>query len=328
MFFALRSLSLPSKWIAAWGLGLLLITGCGQPEGTPLNVKPANVMPADVAQDVVTSDPLRVAATEDRDTTSIALFETLMDEARDGAWHTKEMGALISQVGTWFHGKPYVAGTLDETPFEHLVIKLDGFDCVTFVESALALSHAIRSQSYSFTQFEDILRSLRYRDGVLDGYCSRLHYFTEWILNNEKHGYVEDISQAIGGVLLDKQINFMSEHRGSYAQLASDSLFAGIVAIEAALKEHPIYYIPQDKIRGVYSKLRAGDVIALATDIGGLDVAHTGFVYKNQDGSTGLLHASTTKGVVVSPDLQAYVENNKRQIGIVVARPLEMTNFE
>jgi hypothetical protein len=71
----------------------------------------------------------------------------------------------------------------------------------------------------------------------------------------------------------------------------------------------------------VYDRLNAGDIIALVTNIEGLDVTHTGLVYDDGNGGKGLLHASTSGGVIVSPDLQRYVTNNRRQIGILVARP-------
>ena len=53
-----------------------------------------------------------------------------------------------------------------------------------------------------------------------------------------------------------------------------------------------------------------------------LDVTHTGMVYKGDDGSTGLLHASTSGGVKISPDLEDYVQGMKSQTGIIVARAL------
>ncbi len=116
----------------------------------------------------------------------------------------------------------------------------------------------------------------------------------------------------------------MTEHRDAYPRFAAnDSLFQGIRQMEHRLKDLAIFYLPQERIGSVYPLLRPGDVIATATDIGGLDVTHTGFVYQGDDGATGFLHASTSGGVKVSPDLQSYVENNKRQIGIVVARPVD-----
>jgi hypothetical protein len=84
-----------------------------------------------------------------------------------------------------------------------------------------------------------------------------------------------------------------------------------------------LFYIPQERIVEAYAELEPGDIIATATHIKGLDVTHTGLVYDNSDGTRGLLHASTSGGVKVSPDLQSYVQGVDATIGIIVARPLE-----
>ena len=94
--------------------------------------------------------------------------------------------------------------------------------------------------------------------------------------------------------------------------------------LRARQRRNPVRYVPQDSIRAVYDQLQAGDIVALVSPIDGLDVAHTGLVYVAKDGSRGLLHASLSDGVVVSPDLQRYVQKIDRQIGMVVARPQPM----
>ncbi len=245
-----------------------------------------------------------------------------MVAAKEEQWAALPLGQIMQQVGAWFLGEPYVAGTLDQSKAENLVVKLNGFDCVTFVETVLALARVIENESYDFGRFRVGIESQRYRGGRLDGYCSRMHYFSEWIYDNERRGHVENMTPKMGGVELEKTLDFMTSHRSSYPQIAeNDSLYHELSNIENKLKDLKLYYIPQQRIRSVYGKLQAGDILALATDIEGLDVVHTGLAYRHEDGRMGLLHASTTRGVTVSSDLQRYVENNKRQIGIVVARP-------
>ena len=271
---------------------------------------------------VDSNESVQYSVLSDADSVSIALFEKVMAYGLEENLGAEPLGVAIQRVGQWFNKSPYVAGSLDQGEVERLVIKLDGFDCVTFVESTVALARTIQEGSGRFEVFVDKLTEQRYRNSVVEGYCSRLHYFSEWIYQNQEKGLVTDITREIGGIELDKQLNFMSEHRNSYPQLATnDSLFSELVQIEQSLLERQLYFVPQDQIKKVYPLLQEGDIIALATDIKGLDVVHTGFVYKGEDGTTGLLHSSTTHGVTVSPDLQEYVENNKRQIGILVARP-------
>jgi hypothetical protein len=69
--------------------------------------------------------------------------------------------------------------------------------------------------------------------------------------------------------------------------------------------------------------MQAGDIVAIATKIKGLDFTHTGLVYRNRDRSIGLIHASPSGAVKISPDLQTYVNQVKEQQGIVIARPTD-----
>ena len=239
--------------------------------------------------------------------------------------HQQPVGRIMQVVGERYTGRPYRAGTLDEPPTERLVVRFDGFDCVTFIETLQAMAAAIQAQTYAYADFVRALVTLRYRNGTV-GYCSRLHYFTDWMASNAHDGWVKRLDASFGGLALPDTIDFMSTHREAYARFASnDSLFACVRQMERSLRsaqrQQPVGYIPQDSIRATYDQLRAGDIVAFVTSIDGLDVAHTGLVYTHDDGSKGLLHASTSEGVVVLPDLQRYVQQIDHQIGIVVARP-------
>ena len=260
----------------------------------------------------------------DADTTTKRLFNDVMAFARAERLHERPFGEIMQAVGMRFLRTPYVAGMLDEPDHETLVVDLTGFDCVLYVEAVLALARGIAVEDYAYETFARHIRDQRYRDGAMNGYCSRLHYFTEWIADNEARGTVRNITQAIGGQKLDKRLTFMSEHRQSYPRFATnDSLFKGIQMMERDLADLEIFHIPQNDIRTVYDRLQPGDIIATSTDIKGLDVTHTGLAFAHDDGGIGFLHASTSGGVKVSPDLQGYIQNNKVQIGIVVARPVD-----
>jgi cell wall-associated NlpC family hydrolase len=272
--------------------------------------------------DATLEGPSQTETIEIPESTSSTAFEDVMTYARAERLHERPTGEIMQAVGLQFMGRPYVTGILDQSAEETLVCRLDGFDCVTFVETALAMARGISEQDYSYGQFQDHVRDQRYRGGEMGDYCSRLHYFTDWIADNERRGTVENITQDLGGVRLDKNINFMGTHRSSYARLVEDdSMYACIQEMEQALQDLELYYIPENRIRSVYDQLQAGDIIATATDIEGLDVTHTGLVHDNGDGTMGFLHASTSGGVKVSPDLQEYLEGNDSQIGIIVARP-------
>lgn len=258
------------------------------------------------------------------DSLTLRLFDETMDYAREHDLDERPMGEIMTALGERFARSPYAAGLLDEPDEETLICRLDAFDCVTFVEATLALARAVRMHDYAYPTYANLIREQRYRGGEMEGYCSRLHYFTDWIADNERRGTVENITEEIGGTEYDKEISFMSENRESYPRFAAnDSLFQCIQEGEDRLRDMELFYIPQDRIADSYDELKDGDIIATATHIEGLDVTHTGLAYDNEDGTMGLLHASTSGGVKVSPDLQSYVQGVGATIGIIVARPLE-----
>ena len=237
------------------------------------------------------------------------------------------IGNVIVEIGRTFMGTDYVAGTLDKNPdSENLVINLTGLDCVTFVENCLTFARCLKQNRTSFEDYKKELQKIRYRDGIMDGYGSRLHYFTDWIYNNQDKGIVKDISGDIGGTEYIKKINFMSRHPNSYKQLSDKAIVENIRIAEDAINSRTYYYIPKENISGVYNSLKSGDIIATTTIIPGLDVTHTGYVYKSDDGGTYFMHASLkSKKVIISENqLQEYVMEDSKKTGIIVARPLEL----
>ncbi|WP_421657048.1 N-acetylmuramoyl-L-alanine amidase-like domain-containing protein [Leptothermofonsia sp. ETS-13] len=250
-------------------------------------------------------------------------FEQIMQNARSRSLHNRPMGEIVQALAQQLLGSPYEANLLDRSSKETLVVSLTRFDCVLFVETVLALARGIAIQDYSYPTFAHHLQNHRYRDGRLDGYCSRLHYFSEWIADNQRRGNVLNIAAEIGGVPFPKTLNFMSTHRSSYPRLVNDATYRCVQQMESSLNPLTLYYIPQSQIRQYYAQLQPGDIVAIATDIPGLDVTHTGLVYRNEDGSLGLIHAAPNSGVKVSHDLQHYVSNVESRIGILVARPTD-----
>ncbi|MCX6158106.1 MAG: N-acetylmuramoyl-L-alanine amidase-like domain-containing protein [Ignavibacteriota bacterium] len=236
-----------------------------------------------------------------------------------------DIGEIIETVGKSFQGVEYVAGTLDKNVNEEkLVIKITGLDCVTYVENVLAISTIIKKGTVDFASYKAELQNIRYRNGEINGYPSRLHYYTDWIYNNQEKGYLKDITQDIGGELYTKKINFMSTHTDSYKQFSvNDDYVEEIKAIEKNMNKRRLYYIKKGEVDEYYDKLESGDIIATTTNIVGLDVTHTGFILK-KNGKTHFMHASITKREIIisKEELKEYLKGNKVQTGIIVARPI------
>lgn len=220
-------------------------------------------------------------------------------------------------------GISYVANTLDEKDDETLVVHLDKADCTTFVETVLALTLAEKEKKVDFGSFKEALQRIRYRGGQRDGYLSRLHYFSDWIEDNERKGIVYERTKSLCFAQpLVLNLNFMSTHPDSYRQLsASPALIAKMVDIERKWVNVSVYYLPKSKLNAIRRELgiENGDILAITTNIKGLDVVHTGFAYWVGE-KLHLLHASSTlKRVVLdSQPLYDYSKNKRAHTGVRV----------
>ena len=249
------------------------------------------------------------------------IFESLVTKV--GLESKAPIGKTMVEIGQSFLGTPYVANTLDDTGKEALVINLRELDCTTFVENVLVLSQLAQANKLTWGNYPGMLEHVRYRDGERKGYPSRLHYLTEWMHNNSEKGLLKVLTREVNGNEELKAIDFMGTHRSSYPALADDANWEAVRKVESQLSEVPLWIIPQADVAVREQLLQDGDIIALATDIEGLDVTHTGLAIRLDDDRIHLLHASTVGEVVISEKpLADYLKGVKRNIGIIVARPV------
>jgi hypothetical protein len=233
----------------------------------------------------------------------------------------KSPGELALKIGRFFLGNPYVGGLFETRRAEHLVINLEEFDCVTFVETVVALSWHILSREKSFEAFQGLLRKMRYRQGRLQGYPSRLHYFSDWIHDNEKKGLLRDVTGEIGGRPFRKALNFMTTNPNLYPQLKNGATLRRMKSVERKISKKSLFIIPKRSLRLLEDRICDGDLIAITTNTEGLDVQHVGFAARVKN-RIHLLHASSTEGKVVlsKETLYLYLMKNKTRSGIMVAR--------
>jgi hypothetical protein len=232
-------------------------------------------------------------------------------------------GETMVFVGKTFLGTPYAAKTLEIGSKESLVINFQGLDCTTFVENVLVLSLMLKNDKDDFDTYTAYLEKIRYKNGKLDGYASRLHYFSEWITNNEQKGILKNITGDIGGIEIEKDINFMSTHRKLYPFLKDDKNFEGIQQSEINISQSSVCFLTKDQIKENEASMMSGDIIALTTSIKGLDITHTGIAIREEDGRIHLLHASSRGQVEISTlPLVDYLKKIKNNTGIIVNRVL------
>ena len=230
----------------------------------------------------------------------------------------------ILDVASRYLGVPYMAGTLEVPGEERLVINEQGVDCTTFVELSVARWMADRNDTLSF---ERGVQQLRYRDGVVDGYLSRLHYFTDWVVENSRRGVWHELTSFGNKVVWQSDtlaLTFMSEHPQSYPYLKENAWAVDSMrAIEQRYAHFPIYYIGKEWLNLSPEELPIcdGDILALVTTIEGLDVTHLGFAVWKDD-KLHLMHASMKHGKVVIDErtLYDYLKERKNCPGVRVVR--------
>jgi hypothetical protein len=257
------------------------------------------------------------------------VFARLLALAREQAWRKLPIGDRIGAIGIALLHTPYAAATLEVGDDREICsVDLHGLDCVTFFETAVCFARMLKGGGRTPRALLGQVRFTRYRAGRLIGYASRLHYTSDWFADNARKHVVRLVTRELpGAARLKKRVHFMSTHPAAYPPLAADpALVRAMARIEDRLNNQPMVYVPKDRVIGAQSFLKMGDIVGITTSIDGLDCAHTGLCYREEQGRVRLLHASTTaREVTLDDELAAYLARVPTHTGIIVARPQEPT---
>ena len=250
-------------------------------------------------------------------------IERLLKEAADMPEDTNP----VLYFARKFIGIPYVAHTLETDGRERLVINTRQLDCLTLVENSTALAICHNNNLSRFRDFCDVLRYIRYRGGVTDGYASRIHYFSEWITDNKTKGLVDNIEFSSVPFTATGKVNvwFMGRHPEKYKMLkGKQDDINKIRNIEKRVNGQTFRYIPKNEIKDnaiMRNAIHDGDILAIVTTMAGLDIAHVGVAAWHKDG-LHLLNASSIHHKVVEEPmtLYQYMQKHPSQLGIRVIR--------
>lgn len=254
----------------------------------------------------------------------LSIFQSFLKYAKTEKIKEMGKGDRIAAIARFFVNTPYIGGTLEAGGPERLQVNLRGLDCTTFVENVLALNQTLNATNQDFDTFKSKLKFVRYRDGVLNGYPSRLHYTTDWIFNNQKKGLVKIVSTGRKSTSFPLKVSHMSTHPASYPALKNSPDFVKkMAAHENRINQLSFKYLPKNKVEQASDYIKTGDIIAITTNITGLDFSHLGFAIVDDIGKVHLLHASSSskKVMVTLESLSEYLSGVKRHTGIVVVRP-------
>jgi hypothetical protein len=205
------------------------------------------------------------------------------------------VGSRVDFFSRHFLGHRYepnpLIGSADSA--EVFTASLDGFDCVTYIETVLALARAS-----AVDDFIESLRKIRYEQGRIQ-WERRNHYMTVWIRNNVREGMIRQVSTpAVPRISRERVLNVVP----------------GLAAQRPRVNCVPKCAVPRLSVH-----LQKGDLIFFVSTRKSLDVFHAGIIAR--DGKRVLVrHASRSQGSVVEQDLSQFLKAN-RMAGIIVARP-------
>ena len=259
----------------------------------------ADAQPRDLAEKKLSvSDEMpKVSTTEKNTALNLAekdrrQIEKLIADARsqDG------IGAKMKLISARLLGLSYIVQPLKgslTTP-EEFVVRLDGFDCVTYIETVLALAGA-----QDVNSFLNRLRTLRYANGEVS-YATRLHYTTDWSKANIQRGYLQDVTQGAETV---ERTKVLSKLAGFQSRTESFRFF------------------PKAQLNAIKETLQDGDLIYFVSARQGLDTYHVGLLLWVGD-QLVMRHAARSQHKAVEQPLADFIKAN-RMSGFIVARPLE-----
>jgi N-acetylmuramoyl-L-alanine amidase-like len=259
-------------------------------------------------------------------------FNRLVAKAKSENWRAFPIGERTAVVGQALVGTRYKHFTLEiDNRIESPSVNFQGVDCWTFFEIALGFARMLNEPESNWTP-ERLLHYIeldRYRGGECTGeYLSRLHYLEDWLYDNDRRGLVEDLTRSLGGSGVPHSAREMSVGWRHYRYLAANrSLLGPLGRMEANVSSRPLYQIPKNRVAGIESKLRSGDVIGIISrDRNGLySTAHVGLALRTNDGVLHFMHASSPGNsgrVIVDAELSKYLYRYRSDSGILVARPL------
>ncbi|MFN0108099.1 MAG: N-acetylmuramoyl-L-alanine amidase-like domain-containing protein [Blastocatellia bacterium] len=181
------------------------------------------------------------------------------------------------------------------TEAEALVTRMDGFDCVTFLETVLVLARA-----KSVDDFAALLRKARYRNGEI-AYQQRFHYATDWANHLIQLGWLSDMTAGEATIFREKTLDFVAGIAPTYARLR---------------------YFPKRELAAVSRWLKDGDLILFASGRKGLDVSHAGMIVRSGE-QVLMRHATRSHKQVIEQDLAEFFKTLPMN-GFMIFRPKEI----
>lgn len=258
------------------------------------------------------------------------VFTQIVDKSSTGNWNRLPIGQLMGKIAMELKGTPYVGFTLElSSDSEYCVINLKGLDCVTFFEDTLCMARMIKRGKSSPEAFINEVQTTRYRGGKMGDFTTRLHYTTDWFVDNEQKGVVKILTPDLPGAEpFTQKVGIMSQHPENYRQLrAHPELVPAIRQSEEKINAMSLKYLPMARLKDAEPLLKTGDIVGVTTTEAGIDIAHTGLCIKDEQEVVHFMDASSSRRnmkVTLEPEISAALNWSSSLTGVMFARPLEV----
>jgi hypothetical protein len=258
------------------------------------------------------------------------VFTRIVDKATAENWTRLPIGQLMGKISMELKGTPYVGFTLEASKdTECCVVNLAGLDCVTFFEDTLDMARMLKKGKRRPEDLVAEIQSTRYRGGKMGDFTTRLHYTTDWFVDNEAKGVVKLLAPELPGAApFTQKVGIMSQHPENYRQLAAHpELLPKIREAEEKINARSLKFVPMDKLAEAEHLLQTGDIVGVATTETGIDIAHTGLCFKDEQGIVHFMDASSARSrmqVTLEPEISKCLSWSRKLTGAMFARPLEV----
>ena len=247
--------------------------------------------------------------------------QVLLDQ-KDAVGET--IGVRMKMVTESLLGHDYILNGIGENtlPDTDPLVRYDGFDCLTFVEEALALSLSTTEEARHW-----IRKDLRYGKGKIT-YKNRNHFMiSQWIPNAIEQGYLKDITHTVGEThLVSKTITHRTWERWKGrrhfhippSKFPVGTYQLGVLSLDAAIQAIP--YIPEGALVVVMRQNNPYNPVW---------ITHLGFVVRYSDKDVRIRHATKMAGGTVKEHyLKWYFEHIRLHLapmeGILVLMPQDI----
>ena len=185
--------------------------------------------------------------------------------------------------------------------------RLDRFDCVTLVETALALGASTRVADAPV-----LLDDIRYGGPV--AFESRNHYVeAQWLPSLVAKGWIEDATPLVGGDRTRRVDEGYTAERWRRSQ-AAGRLVPGLPVEGLPVGTFPLSFVPLKDVRSVADRIPDGTIVLVVREARAsrpYRVTHMGIV-TFAGGRQVVRHASPGKGRVVDEPLDAFLGRLRR----------------